>query len=697
MKKQNNKYNKQKSKNRKKENSSEKLFSIIEIAILILAIIATGYIVGAEFRVVSGQKIPTDVFDPFFVSDLDEYIEYIFASKAGLSHSSQGPELGEIGQQLAKVFGEKIAYGLESVFISATYALMAYAAVKYIAIALKLEPNNAEVLGRGIGFGVFIGTFIAKIAPAASSWGPYGWAAAAVIAIAYILTKWKNEKQTVVVFTCGLWQPQPGGDDCDRCNNQKVPCSEYQCASLGLSCKIINRGTPEQKCKWINRDDVRPPVITPLLNALKTGYYYEPNNAVSPPKTGAFIKYNSTANKCIPPYTPFSFGVNISQEAKCMTDVNLTKSSNFSSMDIELTGGRYLKEHIITISWPNPKDLEAENLIPIGKSGKDQKLYIRCLGANNVESNVAFEFSYCIDDSPDLNPPEIIETSIINGSPVRFGAGNISNFILSINKPGQCKWSTLDRNYEDIENSMLCLGNVANYRMFYECKTNLTGIKDRGAENNFYFRCNGTYNNRTSRESYKLTLIGTEPLVIGEAGPDNETIKDSTEYVKITLTARTSAGAKNGNARCSFSRTGNDGDYIRFFNTNSYVHSQELSLLKGNYIYYIKCLDDAGNSDVRNISFKVETDTSAPAVVRAFKEGTYLKIITNEESECVYNTQNFECNYAFDDGTTMTTLDGKEHFTDWNTLLNFYIKCKDKYGNRPAQDECNIIIRPFNF
>lgn len=587
--------------------------------------------------------------------------------------------------------------GVKSVLSSAAYAAAAYVAVKWVASSFGLQPGPAKALASGAATGVFTGTFLtSKLGEsilAALGVPGIGWIVAGVVAIFVTLFTWKDEKTDTVIFTCSLWQPQPGGNSCDKCNDGPFSCSEYQCSSLGVSCQIVNKGTKDQKCIWVDRNDVDPPIMTPWQEALKAGYSYVNNNVVSPPNRGVFVKYDGSGSGCVPPYTPFSFGVKVNKESKCRADV--VRESNFSKMRIPLSGERYLEEHEISLGFPSMKDLEAENITQIGESGRDHKLYVKCMSGNGIVTNAHLEFSYCIDDAPDLNPPRVIETSILNGAPVRFGVGSLNNFILSIDKPGQCKWSTLDKTYEDMENTMTCSTNVrqANAKMLYDCKTNLTGIKDR-VENNFYFRCKGTYNEKVSKESFKFTVFGTQPLVIDKVGP-NGTIKDSTDPVKVILTATTSAGYENGKAICQ-SSTGKEGDYITFYNTNSYNHSQELRLSEGTYNYSVKCFDLGGNTDIKIANFTVEIDKKAPAIVRAFHEGNYLKIITNEKAECVYDTQDaIDCNYIFDDGISMTTLDDKEHFTDWNTLLNFYIKCRDEYGNQPAPNKCSIVARPF--
>ena len=117
---------------------------------------------------------------------------------------------------------------------------------------------------------------------------------------------------------------------------------------------------------------------------------------------------------------------------------------------------------------------------------------------------------------------------------------------------------------------------------------------------------------------------------------------------------------------------------------------------QGNYEYFIKCTDLGGNTDITTVNFTVETDLSAPIVVRAYKEDNSLKLITNEESQCVYST--FGCNYDFDEGTKMTKVGENNHFTDWNNPnTNLYVKCEDNFGNRPAPNQCSITVRASDF
>ncbi len=347
--------------------------------------------------------------------------------------------------------------------------------------------------------------------------------------------------------------------------------------------------------------------------------------------------------------------------------------------------------HTQVMALPGPN---SEQNITLKNDGK-YELYVRCQDANGNYNKGNFVFRYCVEKGPDTTPPIIVTTNLLNGMPVGYNQTS-ANLEVYINEPAECKWSHTDREYDEMEEKMECSSSIfeMNAQMLYKCTTTLTGIKNE-QENLFYFRCKDQptkpeSDRITNAESYEFKLIGTRPLVIDKVGP-NGTVKDSTENVKVTLTAETSAGYNEGQATCYYSTTGDEGSYIMFYSTNSHTHSQDLYLPEGDYEYYIKCIDLGGNSDVKTTYFEVESDSEPPVITRTFYEESYLKLITDEEAQCVYDTVN--CNYPFDDGNKITSIDDTNHFMDWNTDTTLYIKCKDKYGNQPSPSECNIVVR----
>lgn len=518
-------------------------------------------------------------------------------------------------------------------------------------------------------------------------------------AAAYFLFAFRYESYEVVTFECIPWDAPIGGDNCNECNNQGIlSCSEYQCKSLGQGCELINKGTDEEKCAWVNRGDVEFPRIEAWEEALiNEDYVYNPDDTISPPDRGVRIEYSPSTTGCVEAFTPLSFGIKLTNEdgepepAKCKLDT--TRKESFDDMRFYFSDGLLLEEHSYSLSLPGAGgDLEIEN-------DGEYSIYVRCQDANG-NSNVAnFVFNFCVQTGPDTTPPLIVQTSIPSGMPIAYNQTSV-DLEVYINEPvTDCRWSHQNQGYENMEGEMDCTGgddpNDVNNQGLYTCETTLDGIKDR-QENKFYFRCEDTTGNVNS-ESYEFILIGTQPLVIDWVKPENESIiRDSTEAVKVTLEAYTSAGYDEGKSNCYFSDTGEEDDYTLFFNTGSYEHSQDLWLPEDSYEYFIKCVDLGGNYDIEVINFEVESDSEPPIVVRAYHEEIYLKIITNEAARCVYDTkyENYPCDYAFDDGTPMTSLEDVNHYTNWNPEKTFYIICQDEYGTQPDPDECSIIVRP---
>ena len=396
-------------------------------------------------------------------------------------------------------------------------------------------------------------------------------------------------------------------------------------------------------------------------------------------------------------FTPLSFGININEPAKCKLDY--VRKDKFDDMSFFFgASSLFSYNHSQTMNLPGPSALKEGNLT-IQNDG-NYELFVRCQDANGNSNTQNFVFKYCVEKGPDMTPPVVVSTNLLNNMPIQYNQETVDLEVYT-NEPSECKWTyENDKDYDEMENTMACSSSILemNAQMLYKCSTALNGLKNR-QDNKFYFRCKdqpgkaeGDRNIMT--KGYEFKLIGTQPLVIDSAKPDNETIKDSTSVVKVVLEAGTSAGYKEGRANCYFSETGKDDDYTLFLETDSYIHKQELHLAEGTYNYYIKCIDLGGNSDTTTISFKVDVDNEAPLVVRAYHDKTYLRLETNEEAKCVYGTD--DCNYLFDDGISLTSTDKTNQYIDWDTQKNYYVKCRDEYGNQPAPDKCSIIARAVN-
>ncbi|MDP3992584.1 MAG: hypothetical protein Q8P79_03715 [Nanoarchaeota archaeon] len=502
-------------------------------------------------------------------------------------------------------------------------------------------------------------------------------------------------------FSCNPWQAPFGGEKCEQCNKGDLSCTEYKCKSLGQACELVNQGTNNELCVWKDRS-VNPAIIQPWREALTTGYKYVNDTAISPPDKGVKIVPEGDVNGCVAAWTRLKFGVTLNKPAICRIDNQ--QQRNFDDMAIALSSGQSAYNHTIQINLPGEQNGTTEEESIALENGGNMAVYTRCKDVNGNENQANFVFKFCVDKGPDTTPPLIVTTSILNGFPIASGQTSV-DLQVYVNEPSECKWSRLDQAYDSMENQMTCSTRAidVNAQGLYQCSTTLTGLKD-GVNNDFYFRCKdqphltGTANEsqrQVNSQSYKFTLRGTRSLVIDWVKP-NGTIKDSTDIINVALEARTSAGEREGAARCFYKGFGTNDQFNLFFKTGTHQHSQPLGLPEGDYTYEIQCSDLGGNIDTKTTSFTVETDTEAPIVVRAFREGNFLKIITNEEASCVYSSTTANaCNYLFEDGIAMQSLEKNMHQTAWNPDRTFYIKCEDDFGNQPLPNDCSIVAQPF--
>lgn len=553
-----------------------------------------------------------------------------------------------------------------------------------------------------------------QIIPGIFSISPIGLGAAILAVLIYYLFFNSQVKIDKYTFTCSPWQPQSGGADCDKCNKGDFDCNKYKCESLGASCVYL---TNEKYCYWQNRNDLQPPTITAsigILNENQTKYIYQPLISTLPSQKGAQIIDTTSpdGSGCIGPNTILTFGVDLDKLGTCRISTNETNSYDEMTQFPNLDLGYNLYNHTITAIHQFGITLLEGQGIPFREDGKYQ-VYVRCKSTNGVANDAAFVFQYCVRNTPDVTAPTIEFFDPVNGAPVQAGTTSIA-VKAYVDKPSECRWDHTDTDYEAMGNNMSCsqTPGIWQNNILYLCTATLTGLKDQ-TTNTFFFRCNshpeyqGDNNpehqrviNSESQPSGGYTLIGTQPLTINSVSPVSGTvIKDSTQSVNVTFDVVTSGGYQDGLATCRLKQTApSAGSYVAFYNTNySYESTQTLYLNGGSYVYTIQCCDAGQNCDTKETSFTVETDFQPPIVVRVYNDGNNLNVVTDENSQCVYSTDDTaQCSgYNFDDGIKMTSSDGIIHTTAWNTDKTFYIKCKDQYGNEPSP-ACSIIVRPFN-
>ncbi len=710
------------------------LIALFQIILLVISIVAVSYMIGGEFKTVSAQynkaKPPSTQNLP---RPAGAEVEQLLIAAGGLATEEAldafynflaGKEITQetINQATAHAIGsETVAtakptpggspgdapskfLGIENFFAPAdVWAALTNAGILagasaiiaglYVGLTTGDWSRAGLVASRAAAASAT--AYVVTLAILATAGGPPGWVlAGTMIVFNWLFSLLGGQTDRDIFFQCKAWQPQKGGENCNLCNDKIFPCTEYQCRSFGSGCELINKDTDKPKCIAKDPNDINPPNITAWQGALLENYTYTP---LPRGQYGVEIKYRN--KECLPAFQPFTFGIALDKEGYCKIEDHSTK--NFSEMSYDFGGISYApKQFTQLMTFPGTAYLNEEleklnNSLEITNNGQFE-YYVRCESASNAISNrEEFLFKFCIDPEKDVTPTDIRGFNWKDNAPVAWFNETEErkvNIEVYTNKQSQCKWDHEDKDYKDMAGGLTCPSSLRNLnnQLSYTCYGNLTGLENQ-KENKFYFRCNDTLGN-VNPQSKTLTLVGTKPLTILSVEPTG-TIKGGTSPIKVTLKAETTSGFNSGKAKCYDSPT-EKGTYTKFSETDSQVHSTNLWLNETNYNYFIRCIDDAGNSDTKTVSFNVETDTQAPAVVRAFHDGNSLKIITNEKATCVYNTQEFECNYEFKDGIEMRYLNDKEHFTDWNTLLNFYIKCQDDYGNEPPTG-CSIIVRPF--
>jgi len=602
-----------------------------------------------------------------------------------------------------------ISYSLAGIIKGATWGVLVNLGITWIGGAL--DPDHANLwddVGTSVGLGIFAGQtalslfgeggmFMLKNAAGTAMFGPWGAVGVgAVFAIGVFLSIYDETRTEVVTFTCYPWAAELGGENCKLCNGQgDIPCTEYQCKSLGQACELINKEeTGEPICYWKDPKDVTPPIMEPLESALLADFYYTPDNTISPPDRGVEIKYGTAQDTCLPAFTPIAFGVNTSEPSRCKIDVRRTE--DFDSMMTYMgDDASFAFEHTQSIVLPGPDTTGNFTLA----NGGENSLYIRCQDPNGNFDLANFVFNYCVYDGPDTTPPLIVTTSLLNGGPIAFNQSSV-DLTVYVNEPADCKWDYLDKSYDEMDKEMVCANNPMefNAQMLYECETTLEGLISN-KENKFYFKCEdqpsleGTENEadrNENMESYLFTILGTLPLQIDSVLPD-KIIDGPTDKIQVTLEVETSAGYNEGVSICGYKDQDETG-YTDFFNTNSYHHTQDLWLDEDDYNYSIMCVDLGGNAAYGNAVFSVETDLDSPIIVRAYYEDKYMKLITDEKAICVYGTD--DCNYAFEDGIEIQSSEEVNHFVEWNTEEDLYIKCKDAYDIQPTpQNTCSIVVR----
>jgi len=493
----------------------------------------------------------------------------------------------------------------------------------------------------------------------------YMWMRTAAQLIDIFATK---TKEVTYKIDCEPWQAPSGGDECETCNDEMKPCSEYKCMSLGAACRLVNKGTEEEKCVAVDTNDVNAPIIEPYDEVLTPPYTLKEVTERGNP--------GYKLNEKVPAFTPITLGIKADEPAACKYDVK--PGTEYEEMTATFGSSMLLYEQEVMFSLPS--ELTKPN-VTLHNQG-EYALYVRCKDANgNVNKNDYF-IKFNVDDSPDLTPPSIRFTSLENEGYVAADTKQ-TGFSIYVDEYADCRWSRRDTEFELMENIMSCrqdsFGQSSIYYGTFECETSLTNLTS--SKNIFFIRCKDKPNSEEKdrnvmSESFKLTLLGSIALNITETSPEGMQYTND-----ITMAARTAKGAEKGKAECAFSNKDVQfSEMILFEETSSTMHSQSFTdMPTGSYNYHVSCMDAAGNEARSKISFNIAVDTTPPGLIMAYIDSMYglLHLEFDEECSCEFSSKQ---SFAYGEGTpTGANTTVHEMSLDRET---FYVKCVDTFGNK---------------
>lgn len=528
--------------------------------------------------------------------------------------------------------------------------------------ATEAKEAQAELNKKGMytGIALGIGTYLlAGYEAVAGTWlmvGSVCWPCLVVIAIIVILTMTGDTETYHVTTKCSEWQAPTGGEDCEKCLDQKKvdklgfydTCTEYKCKSLGMNCEYIaeNAGTERVACYNSNPNDVNSPVISPWEEALTEGF------SVSTISQGYEIIPK------VPYYEKIKFGIKTNELSQCKISDEHTNS--YETMVSYFGDSYYQLEHNITV---NPQ---------VG--GQTYDYYVRCQDPSGNSNAAEYVIRFTTEDEPDLTAPSIEGTSITDYG---YIAANVNETSLAVyvNEPANCKLSLNDKTYDEMENSLQCSYSSTNALGYdtYPCYTTLS--LEEGS-NVYYFRCEDKSENQM-QQSYAFHLTKTNELKIISQSPEG-----TVEETSTTLMVTTSGGAENGKATCYYSddETREVLLWPEFYETDSTIHYQQLlSLAQGGHNYYILCKDVAPNEANTTIIFTIqapEEDVTPPNLEYIYIDSVVLHVILDEEATCEYGYETF----SYGEGTVMQGA-GTKHHTISASEDHYYINCEDANNN----------------
>jgi len=511
-------------------------------------------------------------------------------------------------------------------------------------------------------------------------------------------------------------------------NEDGYTCSEHLCKSLGTWCEFKNEGALGYKCIAVDPQDIIPPIITADKSITK--YYCnkelpgdtatcneDSNSGINLITEGGREQGYEIKGEVIDVYEaaindkePIAvLGIQTNEVSNCKYDL---VDKQYKEMEYDFVAEDFAGIHELKHNLTIPND--RLRLIDSYNDG-NYNLYVRCEDYNDNVNEISYVIKFKLAKQPDKSEPIIYTNKIdpLSGSYVKFGDKNISVKV-ELNEPAQCKWSrNANTDYEIMENRFNCAGaSMVNFtneipspdltpedlegdqvmlpvgRM--DCTTILTNISK--GENRFYFRCNDTSGNVNTQDWPQIgiqrgyVLYGSQGnLTLPQINcihtlPNGEVKTECGDIYAFNYTLKLKTeGGMDGNAECKYGF--NSMPSIKFLTTGGKEHTQLFAPLnglpEGQHTINVVCEDKAKNSVTKEIINFIKADRISPKLERAYIDGNYLGVETNEKSYCKFtNSIKFDYSKATDmsssDGLTHKTVADKDYYK---------VGCKDVFGN----------------
>ncbi len=385
------------------------------------------------------------------------------------------------------------------------------------------------------------------------------------------------------------------------------------------------------------------------------------------------FRISSLDDNCIEAYNLVDFGIATDEPSQCKYD---SVNTNFTSMQYDF-GSSYLYNHTTRFSIPDPSHGQSQGLDWTG----EMRLYVKCRDANDNYNPTEYTIDVCVKEGPDKTPPRI-RSILPNDALVGYNTTEKEVTVIT-NELSTCRWDYSDKDYSYMENEMVCDDDleVQSSTEGYVCNSI---IPITSAENTFFIRCmDQPWLNGTGISNSESTILvirkPTAPIQIDWVEP-SESFESSTEYTSINLGVKTSGG---GNVHtCSYSLSGYD-LMIDMFETGGQLHKQALNLKSGSNKIYVECKDETGDTYRSSTEFEIDFDGSSPQITRVWRDNSTIFFKTTENAICGFSEK--DCNFAIN-----VTVAEKQHSIKFVYGKTYYIRCKDEFGNAPA--DCTLIV-----